>query len=357
LPNRNSPLVNAISYNISNVASGLANDESIAHSYSPTINQDLVLLQSIDREYIPDCNNQLAFELKEPLQIHVKDKCVPYYDADAIKILLRNLSANKHIKPSKVVPPIQSLSNCWFNAMFVVLFVSDKGRKFFHYFRQLMIEGIQSNKKPIPSKLKNAFALLNFAIEACLTGNEFAYVLDTNAIIHSIYDTIPDSYKASLPYITDVNTAGNPIMYYRSIVNYLHNESLELMIVSKANQEWEQMVADQMRHVTHLPHCVIIEIFDLANKTSGASGNTRNKKQHFSVQNAKYALDSCVVRDISQQHFCALLTCENKQMAYDGMSYHRLVPLEWKNKINSDFVWSFEVFGLVGPLDLPFRLG
>ena len=29
-------------------------------------------------------------------------------------------------------------------------------------------------------------------------------------------------------------------------------------------------------------------------------------------------------------------------MAYDGMSYHRLVPLSWKKYINSDFSWGFE---------------
>ena len=29
-------------------------------------------------------------------------------------------------------------------------------------------------------------------------------------------------------------------------------------------------------------------------------------------------------------------------MAYDGASFHRLVPLNWKNKINKDFSWQFE---------------
>jgi hypothetical protein len=66
--------------------------------------------------------------------------CVPYYEPKAVKFLLKNLSANKHIKIDKIIPPIQSQSNCWFNTMFVTLFVSDKGRKFFHFFRQLMIE-------------------------------------------------------------------------------------------------------------------------------------------------------------------------------------------------------------------------
>jgi hypothetical protein len=29
-------------------------------------------------------------------------------------------------------------------------------------------------------------------------------------------------------------------------------------------------------------------------------------------------------------------------MAYDGMSFHRLVNLEWKQQINSDFIWEFD---------------
>jgi hypothetical protein len=28
-------------------------------------------------------------------------------------------------------------------------------------------------------------------------------------------------------------------------------------------------------------------------------------------------------------------------MAYDGLSYHRLEPFSWKNKINTDFEWEF----------------
>jgi len=28
-------------------------------------------------------------------------------------------------------------------------------------------------------------------------------------------------------------------------------------------------------------------------------------------------------------------------MGYDGMSFHRLVKLEWKKYINSDFKWQF----------------
>ena len=49
-----------------------------------------------------------------------------------------------------------------------------------------------------------------------------------------------------------------------------------------------------------------------------------------------------MVRDISRQHFCATLTCEKKEMTYDGMSFHRIEVLKWKDKLNIDFDWQFE---------------
>jgi len=267
---------------------------------------------------------------------------VPYYEPKAVAFLLKNLSANKHIITSQIVPPIQSMSNCWFNTMFVTLFVSDKGRKFFHFFRQLMIEGKQSNGKSVPKKLRNGFALLNYAIEACLTGNQYAYVLDTNAIIRTIYQEIPKSYKPRLPYLTPINEAGNPMRYYGSLIYYLHNKSLQLLFIEKANQDWQKMVLGECEKLQHLPHFVIIEVFDGQNLMPGTSGETRNKPNDFLIKDAKYALDSCVIRDTTQQHFCAVLTCDGAEMAYDGMSFHRLVPLNWKKHINSDFSWGFD---------------
>ena len=91
-------------------------DVNKASSYSPTINDDLVTLKSIPREKLADCNNILAFQLKEPLKISVPGKlfgksCLPYDDQAAKDFLLKNLSANKHIDAAKVVPPIQIKAN------------------------------------------------------------------------------------------------------------------------------------------------------------------------------------------------------------------------------------------------------
>jgi hypothetical protein len=62
----------------------------------------------------------------------------------------------------------------------------------------------------------------------------------------------------------------------------------------------------------------------------------------FKINNAKYFLDSAVIRDTEKEHFCALITCEGKQLGYDGMSFHRLVPFAWKNNINKNMTWKFE---------------
>jgi hypothetical protein len=311
-------------------------------SYSPTINQQLVTLKSIPRNPIFDCNNKEAFDLKVPLKIgipgHIYGKnCFLYNTSEAKKYLLRNLAADKHINSNNIVPPVQSQSNCWFNAMFVTFFVSDKGRKFFHFFRQLMIEGKQNGGKAIPEKLRDAFALLNFGIDACLTGNKYAYELNTNSIIRQLYTSIPKNYKSKNPLIVDIDEAGNPIIYYMSIINYLNNNSIQTLFLREISSNWKDVVTLQMNKMTHLPHIIIMEIFE-------NNAQTFNKKPlTFTINNARYKLDSTVVRDTTKQHFCATITCENKEYGYDGMSFSRLTSLEWKNKLNSsNFTWRFE---------------
>ena len=305
-------------------------------SYSPTINKELVTLKSIERKDLMDCNIEEAFKLKDSLQIGINGKCYYYYKPEAVRFLLHNLAANKHINPKKIIPPIQSHSNCWFNAMFVTFFVSDKGRKFFHFLRQLMIEGKQQDGSVIPNSLRDAFALLNFGVDACLTGNEFAYKLNTNSIIHLLYKGIPDSYKTKYPYIVDIDEAGNPLLYYISIINYLHNSSIQLLFIRDANSKWKDSITLAVQKMSHLPHIIVLEIYD-------ENASEFNKKPvSFSVKDGKYEIDSAVVRDISRQHFCSVLTCEGKEMGYDGASFHRLAPLQWKNKMNSNMEWQFQ---------------
>ena len=308
-------------------------------SYRPTINNELVSLNSIPREPLLDCNIKAAYQLTQPLEIGIPGNlygkyCYNYNSAKAKQFLLKNLSANKHVNISKIVPPIQTQGNCWFNAFFMSFFVSDKGRKFFHYFRQLMIEGRQTNGDHIPENLRHAFALLNFGIDACLTGNQFAYELDTNSVIHQLYHSIPTQHRSA--YMVDAHSASNPIMYYISIINYLNNDSLSLFMMRHVKDEgWKTQVAENIKNAKHLPHIIVLEIFD-------DYAGKYNKPMSFYIDDSMYKIDSAVVRDTTKQHFCTLLTCEGTQMGYDGMSFKRMVPFEWKDKLNiSQVEWQF----------------
>ena len=344
LPNKTSKEIDEISQQINNELTNETNRDPLV-SYAPSINEQLISLKSVDRNPLFNCNNESAFQLKEPLKIGISaTECLPYYAPKAKEYLLKNLSANKHVDLKKIVTPMQSLGNCWFNTMFVILFVSDKGRKFFHFFRQLMIEGKQSDGKSIPNDLKNGLALLNYAIEACLTGDPFAYVLDTNAIIKDIYENIPSVYKNRLPYISNIRESGNPIRYYGSLIYYLHDESIELAFISNATQKWREQITDKLekreqkegKEKGKKPHIIILEFYDDVSRV------VTNKPTKFSIGGDKYMLDSCVLRDTRGDHFCSLLTCDQQEMAYDGMSFHRLVSMKWKKHINSNYVWEFK---------------
>jgi hypothetical protein len=311
-------------------------------SYAPSVNKRLVTLQSIRRNKLGECNNKNAFLLKEPLQIKTNKKCFPYHAQEAQQFLLNNLRANKHLDVNKIITPVQSQSNCWFNTMFVSFFISDKGRKFYHFFRQLMIQGKQSNGTPIPDSLWGSFSLLNFAIESCLTGNEYAYDLDTNSIIKHIYLSIPNSYKKKADYLVDVNYANNPIYYYKTLMNYLNVNELSSLIVNVFDNNWKHSVEQKMKEEAHIPHVIVLEIFDSSDKTSGYSGKITNKETTFSINGFTYELDSSIIRDIEQNHFSEVLTCEGNEMAYDGASFHRLSPMKWKHLLNRNDKWKFE---------------
>jgi hypothetical protein len=205
-----------------------------------------------------------------------------------------------------------------------------------------MIEGKRANGEQIPTHIWHAFSLLNFAIEACLTGNEYAYKLNTNKIIHDIYVAVNET-SVSVNNIVDVDYANNPIVYYKGIMNYLNSSELELVSVYARDADWMNQVSNVISNGERVPHIIALEIMDgFSEEDSGYSGIINNKKTEFNVGSYKYALDSSVVRDVEQEHFCATLTCDGKEMGYDGASFHRLVPMQWKKNLNVDKKWKFK---------------
>lgn len=311
-------------------------------SYKPTINRNLVSLKSLNREKIHNCNTVKAFKLKEPLQIAISNnKCVDYSMPDAIKVLLDRLRANKHIIIDQIIPPKQIDGNCWFNTLFMMFFVSDKGRRFFHFFRQFMIEGKDSLGKSIPKKLRNAFALLNYGIELSLIGSKLAINMDTNGIIIDIYENIPKKYIydefTNEQNIPDWWDAGNPIQYYTTIMQYLDINSVSL-IEHNLSYDWLNILSKKIQLLKKPPHIIVLNGY----QNSGITNKMMEFEINTNFEIIKYGLDSASVLNDKNMHFCCVLTCEGKEMAFDGMSFSRIIPMKWKQNLNKNVNWGFK---------------
>ena len=155
-------------------------------SFSPNINKNLVSLKSMRMSNIFECN--------DILKVNIENKCIDFNTDIVKKKLLKNLQASKHLDCEKFIAPKQYKSNCWFNTMFVTFFHSDKGRKFFRFFRQLMISGEKINGEKIPQDLAEVFFTLNKIIEA-------GYNQDNNANKKLIYTFDTNYFNINFQYI------------------------------------------------------------------------------------------------------------------------------------------------------------
>lgn len=303
-------------------------------SYSPEINKEIQ--QQITGEVCDlfiDINFEDYYSTGKPLMLYdsnevdFQDRYKPYDSVEYRSLLIERLDFEFDV--DKIIPPNQNDSNCWFNSMFMTLFVSDKGRKFFKFFRYLMIEGKQSLGIEIPEGLKIAFAYLNYAIDACLTGNCSMYDLDTNNIIKRVYENIPIENKSE--WIRDVGEDGNPIAYYMDIMNYLKNNTLYYFYIFDINCKWKDKLHQEFLQNDEIPEIIIMDF--------SQNNHCTNKPVTFKINHIKYILDSICILDVEENHFCTLLTCDGKDYFYDGFNKTKLIPFEWKKKINKDYSW------------------
>jgi len=285
-------------------------------NYNLSINRNLNSFRPTQVEPLVVCNLRKAFRFEEKLQYKLNGKCYNYDTTIVKNYLINRLKNNDIVSVSKIIAPKQIDSNCWFNSMFMMFFISDRGRIFFHYMRELMINGKALNTK-VDAPMRDAFALLNFIIECCLSGNSLALNLNTNKIIKKIYQLTKESNIT----VYNINEAGNPIIYYQSLIKYLGSNELKLVVTNNLKEIKE----------TDPPHIIIMEFFF-----------NQSKMRRFSIGKYIYELDSASVIDLSGQHFCSLVTCNGIEFAFDGYSKSRLIPFEWKSKINKNMDWGFK---------------
>ena len=344
----------------SNMLSTIREELTKSKSFTPEINKRLISM-SLNTGFsdIFDCglntplqnkkfkpnvsrNDATLFKNIMQVKIGVKNKnpiCVDRNDPRAQKLLLKNLNSTSAIDCSKIITPLQVRANCWFNTMFVCFFISDKGRKFFKFFRQLMIQGKLANGSKItPPTLADSFFLFNAAIEACYNSSkskktqDLALAMDTNNIITRIYNAIP---KQKRNYgILDVDSPNNPLNYYEDVMRFLNNDNINLVEIDYVGIK--NISLNRGRFRDKIPDVYAVTMID--NKSEYINDKPLTIKLH----GVDYVLDSVIIRDTQMYHFCALITCGGNELGFDGASMSRLNKFEWKKNINKDINWTFE---------------
>ena len=301
-------------------------------SFSPKINRELVSLKTRAATDVFKCGNDL-------LQTNIGSQCLDYTSKRVQTKLLNNLRSSKHLDCSRFIAPKQYNSNCWFNTFFVTFFFSDKGRKFFRFFRQLMITGKKVDGTTIPDRLARVFFVFNKVIEASYNqdGNSNYKLIsnyNTNYFIETIYNILLErnivTYKK--------NQSGNPLEYYLAIIQYLNYNAVNIATVDIYGESDFKSIN---RHVQgRAPEIIIAEIIDADSK------KIRNRPLEFTIsvgdEKHRYKLDAAIIRDTSQQHFCSVLTCNGDEYSFDGASFSRLSQYNWTTVLNKPVKLGFQ---------------
>ena len=347
----------------------------VSKSYRPSVVRSLNLIRNDVNmeEYISDLDCPSKPTQQERLVTYVQlpkmSKCLSYRDTRVQRHMLALLeNSMRNIDPSIIISPRQLQSNCWFNTLFVTFFISDAGRRFFSYFRQYMIRGNSlriRGKTELKPSLKKALFNLNLMIHKSLTGK--LNTIDTNLIIKTISSNIPrqDSYGTYRHSIVRTGQSGNPLGFYTTLMKYLDNNALKITrivldvesvqttekFISKVSEKTIQDIENDVsqhhiektRKTWKYPDIISLEIGDSASEEKKVNPLviTINSEEYGSVE---YKLDSTVLRDTRKFHFCCGVTINGDDYLFDGATYRRMEPFQWRSLLTSrqEFKFGFE---------------
>ena len=343
-------------------------------SYSPSFNKklDIKTLKTLKNNPIKLCNNLLQINVGTSQ----KPKCLNFNNIQVKKFLLKNLMSSKHLDPNKFIAPKQLYSNCWFNTMFVVFFFSDKGRKFFRFFRNLMITGRKIDKSRMnDQELRKLLFIFNLYIEASYN-QEYSKIkkenkinlheqvkhlthnLDTNFLIKKIYNRIK---KISPAYdIPNLDDPGNPLEFYKVIMDYMNYDILNILNInvdssSKIKHKTIKKIIDYSFIKTH--DIIVIEDHESKMDYEIEYEIELNKKKY------KYKLDSIILtnkghyKPQANSHFVSVLTINKEYYKFDGSSYSKLSKFNWIKILNKNVDWIFKENPAYYPEKYNFKYG
>lgn len=357
-------------------------------SFIPTINN---LLNSINstktmRRNIFDCDSPYDVYTKIENASSVKYECLPFTNKKAQSQLLRLLVTKPRFDSIKA--PKQILSNCWFNAMFMCLFISDKGHLFSKVLRKIMITGKNTKSQYVGKELHKALFLLNSSIQQSFDNNKSKLIENTNYIIKDIYSIVMNQIQSTQNisqehhmymknYIRNVDQAGNPLNYFSALCKFIQFDEIYMCLL-KYNPVNKTYLNTKyvMSNIKPYPD-ILVYMFkqnvdvsknvrsyinvdsslniikssknNLVKTLKREKKNKTFKKSRHNNGNSIYQLDSCVLADNENDHFMCFITYKNKEYYFDGYTSSRISEYKWKNRIHSDKNMVFQKTDKYGP--------
>ena len=325
------------------------------HSFSPNVNQVIASLKSISPHVelgAKICNDQKIFIKKGG-----RGKCYGLKSKIAQTYMIDNLLSKKPVDCQAIIAPKQNLSNCWFNSFFMIYFISDKGRKFFRFLRMSMITGMLPSGTPVTPKLRMPLLILNKYIEASLIGSRsiepsLATLMDTNQVIRKVARALGETTRKKLD-IEKTRKASNPYLFYEGLISYLKSDPLTFIKVTVKNASSKKQLKSDIQHILNNVNQDKelrgpggpLDYFILERFSEDYAKNSwfipKKFKINYKSEEHTYILDSAVLMDTKQGHFSAYITCNGKPFGFDGESFSRMTPFEWKKKMNKDTQWRF----------------
>jgi len=222
--------------------------------------------------------------------------------------------------------------------------------------RLMMVTGKLQNGEDISPKLRMPLLILNKYIEASLigtntTGASLAILMDTNTVIRKIARGLGsvDRKKYNIP---TIGVKANPFTFYYGLIRYLNSNPLTLtkltLSVSETTETLTETIVRQIKankREEYLGPTGILDFFILERYNHTHTLNSWMVPQQIIIpyenETHTYKLDSAVLRDTNHKHFSAYITCHGKQFGFDGESFSRMSPFNWREKLNADVKWRF----------------
>jgi hypothetical protein len=276
--------------------------------------------------------------------------CLRFTNTRAQKLLLRLL--NRKYPYSGIMAPKQAHSNCWFNVMCMVFFVSDAGAKMTKAMRHMMITGKNPETgEGMTEKKHRILFMLNRCIQDIFSGNKNGMVENTNVIIMGMFDILQKSKTAHVPNYGDY---GNPLAYINAIHRFVGFAPANFLTISVPDSAYDSdekgFYASEFEVIMHRDKAPdSISLFMMNRPVPPKLGKTvwydaaeydvlfsPSKADKESPNVYEYRLDSCIIRDTGANHLMGFLTYGGEELMFDGHTRSRIKKYRWKNRIHSD---------------------